>query len=252
VFQKDACDEVFTGKVARGGDCAVDADCVGTALCKRRDKCPGTCSALLKAGASCEKDDECEAGLSCAADGTCTAPVQVDEVCGGTVAGDCMAGLACIGEDTSKGTAGKCTSSSDIFTERLGASCDIQAGKFCMEGLSCVASLANGMVSFTCKEPVATDAACTFGVPSPCTGDQYCTADISKNQLNGSCMPLPAAGESCVSIPGSAACAPGLECDIDQLCHPVNRLGQPCQSDDGCASKHCQSGKCQRPMECTL
>ncbi len=61
----------------------------------------------------------------------------------------------------------------------------------------------------------------------------------------------PKAGGPCAAAAGSPDCGAGLSCDTDFLCHPVNRRGQPCVGDNGCASVTCKDGKCVRPEECT-
>jgi hypothetical protein len=99
-------------------------------------------------------------------------------------------------------------------------------------------------------EPSGPGEACTFGVPTPCPVDEYCDVDLSAGVVDGVCTKLPRAGETCVSEAGVFGCAPGLFCDVDNHCHALNRLGQPCASDDGCASGVCDTGTCRRPESC--
>jgi hypothetical protein len=250
------CQLVFTGAVELGGKCELDSECMGVAFCKRVDnKCPGKCSALLKAGAACDSADQCQKGLICPdSDKTCAAPVASGDVCGGSVGGDCAPGSGCIGEDAAKGTTGTCMEAADLYKAKLGASCDLQSGELCEEGLSCVAMLASGtqgaQVSFDCEKPAASGATCRVGFPTPCPTDEFC--DVPKMAIDGMCRPLPKAGEACSGLSGLPDCSSGLICDTDSKCHPVNRLGQPCVSDKGCASQLCSKGKCAKKDACDL
>jgi hypothetical protein len=67
--------------------------------------------------------------------------------------------------------------------------------------------------------------------------------------LDGNCRALPKAGETCLDF--DPPCSAGLICDVDQRCHPVNRLGQPCVSAEGCASERCEDEKCVKKNACT-
>ena len=256
VFEHEACERAFTGTIALGDDCNVDAECEGVAFCRRDGSCPGTCSELLGPGDPCEQDDDCEDGLACPDElGTCAALAEEPgEPCGGGVSGSCRADLVCAGEDEAVGAAGTCTTLEDLFAGELGEACDFDAGELCEVGLSCtVESIANdGTTEIVCAEPVGSGDDCKFGVPSPCPVDEYCDADIQAGMADGTCRPLPGAGDACVEVPGSPGCAPGLFCDVDDRCHARNRLGQPCASDDGCASGNCMAGTCERPEACDL
>jgi hypothetical protein len=243
---------VFKGTVKRGGDCAVDAECEGVSFCKLGDECPGKCSALLAAGDPCKKSDQCENGLMCTDDGTCAAPVAEGDACGGDVGGSCAPGMSCIGEDTETSKPGTCRATSDLFKAKLNDPCDYDSGMLCEADLSCIASRNGVAVSLTCAERVGSGDACHFGAPTQCPDGEYCDADINTGVVEGQCHALPKAGDACVDIPGSGSCSAGLICDVDQKCHPVNRLGQPCVSDDGCASERCVSSKCAKKIECDL
>lgn len=248
----DACDQVFQGTVDRGGECSVDAECKGVTFCKMTDKCPGKCSALLKAGDACEDNDNCQNGLFCTEAKTCAAPAAAGDACGGDVSGQCAPGLACVGKNDDKNVAGTCRALTDLFTGKLGDTCDYDTGKLCESGLSCVARIDGGTVSLKCEEPVGSGDACHFGAPSPCPDGEYCDADIKAGVADGQCRTLPKAGEACLTIATDRPCAVGLICDLDQRCHPINRLGQPCVSNDGCASKRCDGGQCSKKNACDL
>jgi hypothetical protein len=253
VLKQPPCDRAFQGSVKLGGNCAVNADCVGASFCKLGDSCPGICTRQQKAGASCEKNDQCEQGLTCARNGTCTEPSKRGKSCGGGVAAQCAADLECIDADSAQHKAGTCKGPGDLLVGQLGEACDPTSNRLCVDGLSCAAqNTSNAIPSFACAKPAEADAPCQFGLPTPCPDDQYCDADLSMGQFSGTCRDLPAAGEACTNTLGARACTPGLECDSDQQCHPANRLGQPCVSNRGCAGGSCVSGKCQRPKGCKL
>jgi hypothetical protein len=103
-----------------------------------------------------------------------------------------------------------------------------------------------------CEEPVGSGEACHFGAPSPCPDGEYCDADIAKGTVDGQCRTLPKAGEACLTIAADTQCGAGLVCCVDQRCHPINRLGQPCVSDAGCSSGRCDAGKCVKKNQCDL
>lgn len=249
----DACDQVFRGTVERGDECVVDAECKGVSFCNMTDECPGQCSALLKAGDACEGNDNCENGLFCTKAKTCAAPARNGDACGVDVGGECAPGLACIGAKVDAGIPGGCRALSDVFTGKLDDACDYDTGKLCAKDLSCVARRNDdNTVSLKCEEPVGSGDACDFGAPSPCPDGEYCDADIRNGVVDGTCRALPKAGEECLTIAADAQCAAGLICDVDHRCHPVNRLGQPCVSDAGCASERCADDKCVKKNECDL
>jgi hypothetical protein len=244
-----ACDEVFDGKAEPGADCGLDAECKGSAFCKLVAQCPGKCTELVAAGKTCSDDDECADGLACDA-GRCTTPAREDEPCGGAVAPSCLAGLVCIGEDAATGKAGTCRTHAAVFAAGRDQTCDYDTGKLCEDGLSCVVQRLQGQSAvLSCEQPVASGQACKFGVPSPCPQAEYCSAIIDIGEIRGTCRLLPAAGEACLTVPGSADCAAGLVC-IAGRCDPVARLGQPCASDDGCASKRCVTRRCEAAPVC--
>jgi hypothetical protein len=244
-----ACDEIFDGDAEPGADCGLDSECKGAAFCKLDQRCPGTCTELLAAAKVCTGNDECADGLTCDA-GRCTTPALEGDACGGAVAASCMAGLLCIGEDVITGKAGTCRTHGAVFAAGRDDTCDFDSGKLCGDGLSCVVQSIQGQnAMLSCQAPVASRAACNFGVPSPCPEGEYCSADIGIGQIRGTCRTLPAAGEACLTVAGVDSCAAGLVC-IGARCDPVARLGQPCASDEGCASKRCVGLRCEAPPRC--
>lgn len=254
-LSQDACATVFEGSIDLGDPCTVDEECLGEAFCAG-NSCPGTCTALLGAGGNCDDDDQCQDGLSCGDDGTCFEPAALDEDCEGGVAPTCGDGLICAGDDTDTMTAGTCKSPDDVFVNGVGADCDFDTLALCEDGLSCVVSIDSVTMqpSFACEAGVGSGEPCKFGVPTQCPAGEYCDADITQQEVEGDCLPLPDVGEPCVDAPGAGiGCKAGLICDdADGNCHAVNRLGGECVSDDGCSSEHCDGGECVKPETCTL
>jgi hypothetical protein len=251
LFADGVCAKVFIGSADEGAPCVVTPDCSAELFCDRGAACPGTCRKRLAAASPCMDSDECAAGLECNDGGNCAAPAKRGEACGGGVAEDCATGLTCKGDDAVMGTAGVCVSFGTVFVGKLGATCNFDELVLCETGLSCVARLAGATATFTCERPVASGTTCNFGIPSPCPGAEYCNANISQGVVAGTCRMLPVAGETCVNAAGQK-CAPGLVCDVDNLCHTVNRLGQPCVGNAGCASQLCVAGTCALPPTCDL
>jgi hypothetical protein len=253
----EACEQVLVGSVEAGGDCGVDPECMGATFCKLDNACPGVCTPLLEAGQPCEDDDQCQEGLHCSdSTGLCAVVAPVGAPCGGGSEPDCKMGLVCAGEDEDTGTPGVCKTQEEVFIGQLDGTCDFDTTTLCEPGLSCIVMVetvdGGPQASFKCAAAVGSGQACNLGAPPQCPAGEYCAGvDITQTVVNGTCQPLPAAGEDCVEDM-AGRCAPGLVCDTDDKCHTVNRLGGECVSDMGCASETCQRGVCVRPPECVL
>jgi hypothetical protein len=250
-FGSGPCAEIVVGTVEEGGECAIDEDCAPGLRCDAID-CPGTCVPPRGPAEPCEDDDKCEDGLKCS-DGLCAAPAEENDSCGGGIAGECALGLICAGQDEGAGVAGVCRTEGEVFAAGLGEPCEvIEDLQLCEPGLSCVLRVEGMAIVSTCEEPVGSGEPCSVGVPAPCPRGEYCDAPgADMGMLEGVCSPLPKAGEACGPDNGPR-CELGLHCDVDVRCHPVNRLGQPCVSDAGCASGSCRNETCQRPELCEL
>ena len=96
-----SCQNALAGTQATGADCSIDQECQGLARCDvSAGTCPGKCAARASAGVACGKDGDCALGLVCSPiTAKCVAPGAEGEQCGGMVAGNCAAGLLCIGND---------------------------------------------------------------------------------------------------------------------------------------------------------
>jgi hypothetical protein len=253
------CDEVLVGSLPAGADCTVDAECNGAAFCKRNGGCPGMCRTLLTEGEECDDSDDCRNNLFCSeVSGTCNAPALRGESCGGEEARKCKLGLSCMGEDRSANQAGTCKSQQEMLQGKEGESCNPQSGDLCDKGLSCALTVQSTVPAYVCTPGVDSGEPCDLGIPTQCPDGEYCSGTSTEPGnlvLQGTCAPLPGAGEQCASDPvrpEAGSCAAGLFCESDNKCHTVNRLGEPCVSDDGCASDTCKQGVCVRPEQCEL
>jgi hypothetical protein len=253
VLESESCRLVLEGSVEPGGDCAIDEDCAGVAFCKRNGaQCPGTCTELLESGEACTRDDECANGLACpSAVDRCVAPGRLGEDCGRVTDAACAAGLLCLG--ASAGNAGECSDPEELFVAQLGEDCAPAEGVLCVDDLACAIVLPlEAMPRFRCMERHDLGSGCTFGAPSQCPDDAYCSGvDLASGDVEGTCAKLPEEDDAC-NAQGGPPCAAGLSCDSDQICRPLGRLGDRCASDDACASGHCEDDSCERPTSCTL
>ncbi len=251
-----ACDDAFEGTASVGDECAVGAECEGNMFCKIGDSCPGTCTALLDEGEDCDDDDDCQTGLACSDDtNTCFDPAREGEPCEGSTGIECDLGLLCVGADEETDTPGSCKAITEVFVNKEGDSCDLSTTALCEAGLSCVVNVEEGNPRQICAPRVASGEACSIGAPSQCPDGEYCApleTRSSRPVFEGTCRALPGEGESCPVTTDGPACQPGLICDTDDRCHAVNRIGEPCVSDDGCLSEICEDGRCARPINCEL
>ena len=247
----EACEDVFEGTVEAGGDCELDAECVGKQVCKAIGSCPGTCSARQKAGEACGDDDHCEDGLVCGENSKkCETPSKKGEACGGDNP-DCMAGYLCLGENEDTNQPGTCDLWDDVLKGKAGDTCNLEEGPWCESGNACsvVDIVAGSGATWECVATAASGAACNFGFPSACPAGEYCDADIGSGQYEGTCKALPSAGDPCNTV-GYPNCAPYLTCD-NGTCRKVERIGGSCTSNSTCASGNCKSGTCAAGDACS-
>lgn len=257
ILNQGVCGEIVTGTVAEGGDCGLDAECLGATYCDRTAGCPGVCTAQRGATETCNDEAQCADPFTC--DGEirkCAKPGQADDACGGGVAADCGLGFMCVGDDPDTMKAGTCKATDDIFAAKEGEPCDFDTGKLCVDGLSCVVTItgmgAGAMADFACAPTVASGATCGFAIPPQCPKGEYCDGlDLMAGDAEGTCTPLPGDGDACVRHYG-APCAADLVCDADDRCHPLGRIGDPCVAGRGCASGRCIDSVCQRPAKCLV
>lgn len=245
-----ACEDVFEGTVAAGGDCATDIECAGDAFCGFEGAaCPGTCTTRSLEDGDCNDDDDCSGALVCH-NNSCTVAPGDGDACEGTDGMDCRAGYVCIGSnDTASGT---CKAVASLASRAEGESCDFDTPTLCMAGLSCVAdSVDNGQPQFVCRAIASAGQACKVGLPSPCEAGYYCDADTDNMEFTGNCVASPTAGEPCQDIGfDQTACAAGLVC-LNGECTARKRLDATCSSDAECYSGACVVGKCKTDI-CTF
>lgn len=237
-----ACERVFEGSAAVGQPCRTDVECEPGLACDLSDGCPGACAARGGAGAACEQDDGCDFGMTCQSGG-CAEPAGEDEPCGGSTDAECRTGLLCLGED--RDAAGSCADPATAMTEGEGDACNPLEATLCQEGLSCVVDTVVPL-AFHCVATSSPGGPCRPGTPDPCPRGQACDADLSGGDLDGTCQPLPEAGEACLSTSLAAPCAAGLQC-IDGLCVATQRNGAGCTRSDQCRSGNCEDGICAPP-----
>lgn len=243
------CEAALVGTAALGESCTVDEECTGAALCDRSEGCPGVCTTLRRPGEACASDDMCVDGLACSElTGLCVRPAKLGDACGGGVEPECDLGLFCAGEAEEEGTAGECVAIDDIFSGAEGDACDIER-ELCGEGLACVVD-PGGALAFVCRAKAGAGEPCSVGVPDQCPADHYCTARIAIGLLDGTCAPLPKAGEECVETWLGRSCAAGAVCDPEGECVDRARLGEPCRFAEMCYSGSCEGGACTAGNHC--
>ena len=257
----DSCKRALAGTAATGAACNVDEECAGDARCDTSaGTCPGKCAPLASAGVACSADGDCALGAVCSpVTQKCVAPAQVGEDCGGGVAGDCAAGLLCIGDDQDNKKAGKCQTVAATLVGQSGAACDLQAGPWCADGLSCVVqSYAAGKLSSTCQPAATSGGSCGIAVPSQCPKGEYCPldlVDLLAMKSSANCQALPSEGAACGPAIAFTRCGQDLVCDattdaLKPVCVTRHDLGEPCSDDSLCYSQHCVSGACVPESSC--
>ncbi|HAN30743.1 MAG TPA: hypothetical protein DCQ06_04030, partial [Myxococcales bacterium] len=243
-----ACDAVFVGQVADGGDCISNEDCAGGAFCSANEQtCPGKCAARNARGQACTKDS-CTKGLYCGEGDTCTDK----ELDGGACTDDehCLSGDCEQDSEDSPGNGpdekGVCVKAGMMPpTIKLGEPCSLEMTSVCEAGAACVMTGLDPSTSepiTLCKAKVAVDETCYLGFPH-CPSGYYCDAKPQDGgSFEGACQALPKDGEACLTE-SFGTCAPGLVCD-QGTCRKVARIGEACTSNATCISGLCESGAC--------
>jgi hypothetical protein len=252
----ESCRETFVGMVEIGGACSTSQECAGDAYCAD-EACPadaGTCTARQSSGTECTFGDQCATGLVCE-QGLCRLPMAMS---GGDCTEDggldCPLGEVCLGADDAMDVLGVCTPWTSLMTRVQGEACDLNQNEFCDPLLSCVvtAIATDGSPTFQCRTRVGAGDACQIGFPNQCPDDYYCNAPFMPGMADGTCEPLPAAGEPCLDPPVGLIrfCALGLFCTSAGTCAAGVANGDPCTSSEVCYSGNCVSGTCEAPLVC--
>jgi hypothetical protein len=226
-----------------GEPCAGGLFCAAPSSCSKPFADDGVCSSenvdpppLGELGALCAATAECAAGLACV-DGACASAPARGDACGGSVCGN---GDACVRDDDERVCGARAA---------LGESCVPTDQRACVDGLYCDVD--------TCAPLPAEGEAC--GPSLECAAPTLCDAD------NGFlCVVPPDAGEPCLI--GSALCAIGLGCNVDNVCAVGPGVGEACLfpnnlcadglacdfTFDGsfCAERRGEGGACQNDVVC--
>lgn len=230
-----SCGEVVVGRVAVGGDCVMDEECVGNAWCQQvscMGGCHGVCVAPIAAGGvNCRRDADCAAGLACVfgAPSTCVALPIVGQACAPGEGRRCAFGARCEG--------GMCLDVSDT-PNTLGAACGngrapCASGLFCSESGVCAAELSTG-------------SACSNGLTG--VGGRGCATGLWCAPSN-QCSVALSVGDACVPTSGGGipACSTPLVCGQGNVCITPRDNGEPCVSAIECASFNCAAARCTAP-----
>ena len=244
--EAEACELVFEGTVAAGGDCERNEECEGDQYCDSSDACPGTCSPLEQAGGPCTGDSDCTGGLKCGAAALCVAPAQAGEACKGGEP-DCVDGYFCLGNDDAQNMPGECVPISEAFVGEEGDECSGEG--LCALDLSCHITMF-APVSGECTQRVGSGDPCGFAIPDQCPADEYCTG-VTLLTPEGTCTSKPEAGEPCgTNLLGVAnVCAPDTRCDAG-MCRDLAHLGEECTVSTTCYSDSCVDGGCVPSNSC--
>jgi len=182
------------GPQADGTTCGDDGQCA-SGFCRKSGLACGTCGPRAQAGATCTVDDDCDAGLACAANRQCVAFGSAGATCDANR--PCAAPLVCdAGRCVTPGDAGaSCTPSPS------GGNCDHTQGLYCPAG-------------GTCRLVVYASAGQACGVQS--SGD----------------LALCTAGATCSSTPSGTCVAPAVD---GAACNPANNVKclSPASCDNG-------------------
>ena len=234
-----ACDDVFSGTIAEGGDCWFDSECAPGLGC---DFASGTCPGACAPGAG---------GFICD-----TTPCSEDEECfypdGGTTP-RCVTPM--LGADAAEGQpCGLVEEGAESVTRRA-----------CAPGLWCTG---NASTIGTCRAPIAAGAPCT-SEGDRCVDGHFCAGgscravtivrtpggpcDEAMLQICDPLLRLECQSGACVEITDGNAgspcrggdfsettCDEGLVCHRDTMtCGAPKSAGAGCESDDECASGSC-------------
>jgi hypothetical protein len=247
------CLAALDGTVPLGGDCDLNEECKGSALCQSSSgTCPGQCVSLLSAGQACTADANCSNGLLCSSETKlCVKPAATGEACE-YGSPPCGTGLLCLGKDDTLHIPGTCQSAITALKGAEGDVCDPTAGNLCKTGVSCIldsVDIAGLQLVWKCVATGTYEAGedCKPGIPEACSSGNYCNTGL--NPLSGTCTAIPDAKEACGTGFG-AECKPGAVC-VQDVCENYAANGVSCTGDAMCYSEYCgASGGCEPRLPC--
>lgn len=200
---REACEAIFVGTIALGGDCFTSESCEGEAICDGDSvgACiPGICVANAQEveaneGESCS-NVRCKFGLFCDGSDICQPPAGPAEACSGFE--KCISGYICeLGPDRTPGTC--------LKLPTTGETCDPAFGGESLDGrLSCFRSTDFcDRSDTTCKAKLSVGVACA-GPENVCVNYAEC--------VEATCTTKPSLGESCI-VDSRLDCMGELNCE---------------------------------------
>ena len=240
-----ACRRVFLPRVANGGACLDDAECVG-GICDRTRTCPGICASPGQPGDDCSVYP-CDADVA-----TCeNAPVGQPRRCQAK-----MRGMACRPYTSDCAAADYCLSMGDglpceksRFQGQCTCAARATAGSACKFGDECAPGL--GCAGGQCRPRVSQQGEpCSHAQGVGCAAGLACLiTDGRRSALSGTCGPMRPAGSACYWV----ECERGLDCaggSIDETapkqgtCTAKVSSGNPCRAFGCTLGYQCDQGMC--------
>lgn len=275
------CAGVYVGAVPVGGSCKSDLECVG-GWCDMgpdvsTDGCPGTCTAFVATGATCDPNaPHCAPTDSCnSTSKKCTARAAAGAKCGGADP-SCQSGLFCKGYVAASGstpaTPGTCAAPGNLgdpcttyffgntnctpglFCDdmaatptcktRLTAGTECDSFSSCADGLACI-GLAYDPDTYEltakgkCTGYLDVNKTCAAADETGCPYDTSCDATALK------CLPYGNLGADCSDAGTGGSCGDRLYCDgVTSKCTKMVGFGSACTPATGNGDDPCEDGSC--------
>lgn len=231
----EICLGTFTGTIADGGECTIDAECESR-YCDIQQGCPGKCTPQAEAGEACNAE-----GSSCVHGADCNGEKCVEFT--GVIADgkSCDEAFLWCGEN-SYCMEGKCQPKL-----KEGDNCEAYQDA-CGKGMFCSPEKDNNVcVKGSVVEEAG--AVCDYTEGSICNPlkDLYC--HINYETYAGTCGAAKKEGDDCLDTSTKTfyQCEDGLFCKIEMAkgtCTKLKDLGETCLNDNECESGYCDEGEC--------
>lgn len=244
------CDAMFIAKVAPGGSCFDDEECVG-GYCEAGATCPSKCKALAAAGADCSST-RCAKNLFC---DTNTRKCTALKANGAECTSDTECQSAQCPSDASTRHCAPAQAATVAAGQSCTASAECQSGLYCKakadhSGSTCVAQLAAGAACAENGDTAAMSSGCAGSLA--CAGSSFGLNGSTPEYTAGKCAAWSGVGGTCLPVPPSAyfgisGCMYGLVCGSDKKCATPPATG-PCAKDllaDCARSSYCDSADSQ-------